>query len=232
MPKSSARALIILLGAFTSTPGMGVEQKSQAELEAWLNDDNEATLEILNGDKPVFLDENQTEIILHSKNLVIISMKSIDTGWVTIEQCHNHLDEIMKTQIEYQYKSMRNLRILSTSNIENAWIEENSVVLNNTQNDASICISVNAKIFYQEPDKTYTLVSGPYHRKVMDSYLPIHVSYAVKYPAEYLQYTGIHPEPRDKFKILLQPGKVAVDAYLTGKLTIEIQFKEITPIIK
>lgn len=206
---------------------MGIEQQSQAELEAWLNDDSETTQKNMHEDKPIFLDENQTEKILHSKNLVIITKESIDTGWVTIEQCHYNLDEIMETQIVYQYKSMRNLKILSTSNIENAWVEKNSVLLNNTKDDASICISVDAKIFYQKPNKTFTLVSGPYHRKVLDSYLPIHVSYAVKYPAKYLQYIGIKPDLKDKLRLLLQQGKVAVDTYFKGKLKIEMKFREI-----
>ena len=93
------------------------EEMSPAELDKWFEQDSDlATDEISEGELR-FLPEKPAKPALHSLNKLVISPSSIDDGWVSMSQCYQNLDPVSASEVVYQYKEMRNLKIVSYKNI-------------------------------------------------------------------------------------------------------------------
>lgn len=213
--------LCLILLAPTGTTAFTPEQ------EAWLEDDSEQRARDVNEGELTFLPGPPDPKALHSASRLAITARSIDTGWVDLEQCYRNLDAVPEMQVVYQYKQLRNLQLLSARNIGKAWLDGQSVQLEDVGHDATLCIRAQVRIFYQNPDRTFSLINGPFHRRFLDGYYPYHVTLRISYPATQLEFLTTHPPARPGFAIQQKNGEVSIDAWFEGILNTEVRFAQI-----
>lgn len=191
----------------------------------WLESDNEEKSLAINEGELQFLTDEKKDI-LHSDNVISIDASSIDTGWVSLKQCYRHLDKLPEVDITYQYRFMRQLVITSRKNIEKAIVNNQTISLENISDNAEICITAEVRVFYQNPDGSYSLVNGPYHRRFLDGYYPYHVSLQVNYPSQLLKLISTTPASQRGFLVKQQENRISVDTFFEGRLNTEIIFTE------
>lgn len=159
-----------------------------------------------------------------SDNRIIVTEASITDGWVHLDQCYSGLDAVPDAEVVYRYRDMRGLRIVATQNIGEATAGQRSVQLKDVRHDARLCIAAEVRILYVLPDGRRVLRNGPFHRKFLDGYFPLHVSLQVQYPASALRYLGISPQAQPGFAVAADDGRLRVDSWFAGELNIEISF--------
>ena len=211
--------LILLFIFYNNTHGF-----TEEELK-WLESDNEEKSFAVNEGQLEFLTDKRKNI-LHSDNIISIDSNSIDTGWVSLKQCYRHLDKLPEVDITYQYRFMQQLTIISRKNIEDAIINNQSISLKNISDNAEICITAEVRIFYQNPNGSYSLINGPYHRQFLDGYYPYHVSLQVNYPSQLLKLISTIPASQRGFLVKQQENRISIDTFFEGRLNTEIIFTE------
>ena len=245
MPDSNVRNVIMrfefitfvffLFSVFVA-PAMASEHLTQEQLEQWFNDelvsDEERALAVNEGDL-VFLSKLPEKAVHYSQNILTISKESLDNGWVHLVQCHVNLDAVAASQVVYRYKRMRNLSVESFEKIGRAWVEGNSVQMEDVQEGAKLCIQADVGILYSTSDekdrkgKGAVLRNGPFHRKFLDGYYPMHVSLEIKYPGALLRYENINPKAQPGFSVTAGKNTLTVDAWFEGELRTEVRFSKI-----
>lgn len=103
--------------------------------------------------------------IHHHQNRFRIDEDSLRSGWVSLSQCHDHLDAVPRAQITFREGLVRDLRVDSFSEIEEAWIEGAAVQLRNVKSGARLCLSAQTRALRHAGNGYYNLYSGPYMRK-------------------------------------------------------------------
>lgn len=197
------------------------------EQEAWLEDDSEQRARDVNEGELAFLPGPPDPAVLHSDSHLTITPQSLDTGWVDLEQCYRNLDAVPEMQVVYQYKQLRNLQLLSAKNIGKAWLEGQSVQMEDVGHDATLCIRAQVRIFYLNPDRTFRLVNGPFHRRFLDGYYPYRVTLRITYPAAQLEFLTTRPPAQPGFTVRHKRGEVAIEAWFEGILNTEVRFGQI-----
>lgn len=228
MKKQYPYAIWFFMSWLSASPGAAGADLSKEELEAWFEDDSRSapfSTDEVNEGKLALLTKPPEKPILHSDNRLSITETSLNDGWVGLYQCYNHLDAVKDAQVVYQYKAIRNLKVEKTRNIEKAWTEGQSVQLLNTQQGATLCVSAQVRILYKNADDSYTLKNGPYQRRFLDGYYPMHVSLAITYPSQHLTFVNSRPEDQPGFTVTSKSDEVLVDTWFEGKLFTEINFK-------
>lgn len=205
-------------------PLFASENMSAEELEKWFVEDTPATNKEVNSGQLLFLTSPPVKPALHSSNVFIIDNTSIEEGWVTLTQCYENLDAVPLTEVVFQYRFMRNLKIKSTKNIQQARVINQSVELKNIKKNARLCISAEVRNFYQNEDKTYSLINGPYHRKFLDGYFPYHLSMDIHFPRQ-LRFILSQPKQQKGFILNKQQNRIIIDAWFEGKLESELRFE-------
>ena len=199
--------------------------RSAEELEKWFMSD-EVTPPTESSDSHLtFISSPTDKPALHSINEITISPQSIKTGWVDLQQCYENLDPVPEMEVVYNYKNMRNLRIIKSKNIERAFIKGQSVQLENVLKNAQLCIRTEVRIFYKNKDGSYKLLNGPFHRKFLDGYFPFHLTLKINYPSTLLEFISSKPKPQFGFVIKHTNNTLLIDSYFTGKLYTKIIFK-------
>jgi hypothetical protein len=217
----------LLLACLTATHAEPV--LTPEEMEQWLEDDSEQrALEVSEGEL-VFLPSRPSRRdgrpLPHSHNVLLIDADSLETGWVALEQCHQGLDAVAEAQVVYRYRQMRGLRVVSVAHIGRAWVEGDSIQLQDVQRDARLCIHAQVRVFYSNPDGSFSLVNGPYHRKFLDGYYPYHVTLDVHFPEEQLRYLDMTPAVQPGLAVKKSAGRVVVEAWFEGELNTDIRFQ-------
>lgn len=215
---------VTLLALLAATPVLADEPMTVEELQRWFEDDSEARALAVNEGELVFLAEPPDKRVPHSHNTLTISAASMDSGWVGLTQCYDGLDPVAEMQVVYRYKQMRGLAVASTENIGRAWVEGDSVQLADVQHHARLCITAEIRVFHQNPDGSFSLVNGPYHRRFLDGYFPLHVTLAVRYPAARLRFVAMQPVPQPGLTLRQDAGRLTVDTWFEGMLNTEIRF--------
>ena len=194
------------------------------QLEKWFYEDAPTLEKEVNEGQLDFLEAVPTKPTLHSINFFIIDETSIDQGWVKLTQCYENLDAVPVAEVVYQYRFMRKLKIKSTKNILHAKVSGQSVQLEDIQKNARLCITAEVRNFYQNEDKSFSLVNGPYHRKFLDGYFPYHLSMEIQF-ANQLHFVNSSPQKQKGFDIKETKNKLKVDTLFEGKLNTEFRFK-------
>jgi hypothetical protein len=215
-------ALILLFLSFHICADEGMTPDEQ---EKWFNEDDSFSPAQINEGELKFLTKPPKKPVLHSLNVLTVSQDSIENGWVLLEQCYKHLDPVPDTAVVYRYKSMRGLRVTSKRNIETALVKGQSVQLSNITHNAELCIKAEVRIFYKNPNGTFSLVNGPFHRKFLDGYYPYHVTLKINYPSSLLKLIKTSPEAQAGFKIKESNNVIFIDSYFEGILNTEIIFQ-------
>lgn len=195
------------------------------EKERWLNAIDDADIAEKNIAKLKFIKPPSNSQPLHSTNKLIISQKSINDGWVDLHQCYRHLDKLPEVDITYYYRSIKNLTLISKKNIDSAILKDQSITLKNIKNNAKICVSAEVRIFYQNPDQSFSLVNGPYHRRFLDGFYPYHVTLNISYPESLLSFISSAPKQQEGFSVVHKTNGLLIDTYFEGILNTEIKFE-------
>lgn len=176
-----------------------------------------------------FLTEAPNDLPHLQSTHVILNEESLKTGWLRVRQCHYHLAPVNAMQVLFRRDRVRDIKILQADNIERAWVEGPSVQLTNVGKDAVVCIeSENRSLERNGADGTYEWTGGPYLRRFLDGYFPMHVKIAIDYPANALQVQSIEPAPL-RLRAVTVPGHVRMDALFEGRLVINVQFAPADP---
>jgi hypothetical protein len=191
----------------------------------WFDDDLEVRIAKVNGGDLVFLAEPPLEPVHHHHNRVILDPDSLDNGWVTLIQCHRNLDAVPRTQVLYHQTRTRELSILSYQNIEQAWVEGHTVQLADVEHGASLCIKARTRMLEFNEDGSFSLRGGPFMRRFLDGYYPMHVSMNIEVPREYLRFVDTRPESQQGFEVERTAEGVHIDTWFEGKLYTEVRFE-------
>lgn len=137
-------------------------------------------------------------------------------------QCHTDLDKVSASQIVYDPDHIRDLKVLSSQNIGSARVEGHTIQMKDIEAESEICISADKRALSFEKGKYY-LRLGPFMRRFLDGYYPMHVRIEVCYPA-FLQLVSTSPVEA------LQHSKgntsyADIDVWVVGKLNIELVFR-------
>lgn len=204
-----------------------VKASEQAEVEAWLDDDTEFRSLEVNEGKLSFIEAIADRKTLHSDSELIISDSSLTTGWVNFRQCYFNINPVAATDIVYQYKKIRNLKITSTKNIGEVQTDEQLLQLYDIKAEASVCVSAEINVI-EKSGNGYVINNGPYHLRFLDGYYPYHVTLSIIYPAELISVSEITPPPQPLFNVQTDAGQLTIDTWFVGVLTMQVYFENIT----
>jgi len=215
-------ALVLSLLSFHLCADEGMTPDEQ---EKWFNEDDSFSPDQISEGELKFLPEPPEKPVLHSLNVLTVSRDSIETGWILLEQCYKHLDAVPDAEVVYRYKSIRGLEVTSKRNIEAVLVKGQSVQLTNVTHKAELCVKAEVRIFYRNPNGTFSLINGPFHRKFLDGYYPFHVTLKINYPSYLLRYVATKPGAQAGFSVKQSENIVLVDSYFEGMLNTEIIFQ-------
>jgi hypothetical protein len=221
--------LIICCCVFAASV-MATEHMSSEQLEQWFNDelqsDEERALAVNEGVLE-FLIKPPEKAVHYSQNILTISQDSLNTGWVNLVQCHVNLDAVAASQVVYRYKRMRQLTVDSFEKMGKAWVEANSVQMEDVEKGAKLCIRADVGILYSNNDGSAVLKNGPFHRKFLDGYYPMHVSLEIRYPGALLKVESISPMAQPGFSVAQSKNTLTLDAWFEGELRTEVRFSKV-----
>ena len=216
--------LCAVLAAFNIDPVYAVVPTEQTPGDDWFNDDSDLSIEDVNEGELAFIAPITDKSILHSGSVLSITEKSLETGWVGLDQCYRNLDPVDKTDVVYRYKNIKQLKITDSGNIGEAKVDGQTIQLEDVSSSAYICVQAEVQILEKTSQDTFVLSNGPYYRGFLDGFYPYHVTVSISYPADRLKYTRISPAPQPLFEVIRRPGKLLVDTWFEGILQIDIKF--------
>lgn len=216
------RSLFVLAAVLASSLASSAEL-SQKEIDDWFNAPMESTANVNEGTL-VFLSQKPGKAVHHHHNTLTLNRDSLSNGWAALEQCHENIDQVPRAQIMFNLSKIKDLRITEYTNIEEAWIEGPSVQLKNVRSGARLCVAAQSRALTKTGTNTYTLKNGPFMRKFLDGYYPMHVSMTVKLASNGLTLEKVSPQEQPGFAVTKTPNEVNIDAWFEGRLQTEMQF--------
>lgn len=159
----------------------------------------------------------------HHHNAIIIDAESLDTGQVTLRQCHYHMDVFARVEVVFDAARVSDLRVLESDRIGRAWVEGASVQLEDVQADARLCIELRSRALWPV-DGGYELRNGPYMRKFLDGYYPMRVTMDVSYPATTLRFVDTVPAVQTGFTVRSADDQIHINAQFEGRLVTVVRF--------
>lgn len=171
-----------------------------------------------------FVDPAPSEDLYTQTKHITLSADSLASGWVASKQCHYRLDPVPALQVVFAPDRVRRLRIVQADNIGRARVEGSSVQLDQVGEAAVLCLVNESRVL--EPDVLtggYTLRLGPFMRRFLDGYFPLHIKLAIDYPPDRLRLTAIQPDELGRHARHL-PGSVRIDAIFEGRLDLSLHF--------
>ena len=194
------------------------------DMEDWLEQADDGRVQRVNEGSLEFIQDAQDRRVLQTRNWLTITPESLRNGWVALYQCQSNLDPVPAVEVVYRYHELRNLRVISTRNIERAWVEQNSVQMVQVQEGGEVCIEAEVQVLKSDGERGYALQSGPFHRRFLDGYYPVRLDYRIHWPADQLQLASVYPQVQEGFSVREQPGELHIDTLFEGKLTLVIRF--------
>ncbi len=213
-------ALLLLACAFNSP----ARDYTQQEMDDWFNAPPDPSAADVNEGELVFLARQPAKLVHHHHNVLTLNDQTVIDGWGELRQCHENLDRVPATQIVFREDRVRKLRIVSSHGIEKAWVEGATVQLKDVGPNAKICVALSSKVLYPQPDGTFHIANGPFMRKFLDGYYPMHVSMEVIVKSKKLKFYDITPNQQEGFKVSIKPKQVLFDAWFEGRLNTLIRF--------
>lgn len=173
-----------------------------------------------------FLDAAPAKAVHHHQNRIRIDEGSLVSGWVDLQQCHTHLDPVPRAQITFREGFVRDLKVASSTHIQQAWVEGATIQLVNVEPGARLCLSAHTRALRNTGNGYYSLTNGPYMRKFLDGYYPMRVTLEIDYPPQTLQLIDIAPPAQPGLKLDAARGVIRLDALFEGELRSLIQFEK------
>lgn len=157
-------------------------------------------------------------------NTIEINLQSLKDGWARSQQCHTNIDALDIVEITYNNKMTRNLTIMSSTNIGKTWVEAGNVELRNIKAHASVCVSYESRTLHFNNDDEVLLRTGPYMRRFLDGYYPVHVNLRVNYPCKDLRFLHGNFPPQAGYHLTVSDCIIDLDTLFEGKLISELSF--------
>ena len=173
----------------------------------------------------VFLQQPPAKAVHHHANRVMITRATLQNGWAHLEQCHKNLDPVAELQIVFNPKRIRKLVIRDTRNVGKAWVEGASIQLQDIKRDALICLSAETQSLESQGAGIYVLRSGPFMRRFLDGYYPMHVTFQVDYPDDITLLDAAHGD-QPGLQLTRDSHRIVLDAWFEGRLTTRFQFSD------
>lgn len=201
---------------------------TEEEMERWFNSDTldpprYEKVEVNNGEL-FFLGEKPDKPVHHHRNSLTIYQNSLEDGWVKLEQCHRNMDRVPRTQVVFNKDKVRDIRITKAVEIEKSWVEDNTVQLENIKTNAVLCIAAWSKALVKNAEGQFKLTNGPFMRKFLDGYFPIHVTIEVDFKATDLTLVKVEPAAQSGFKVTESAKTINMDAWFEGRLKTSLTF--------
>jgi len=205
------------------------QEVTEEALERWFEDDDAPQPYLKRGGSAQleFIAPITDRQIPYSHTQLSFSAHSMESGWVAIVQCHHGLDAVPDAEVVYRFEQMRGLLITEAHNIAEARVEGQSVQLRDVSRGGRLCVEMEAKLLKHEKSGKYRLRYGPYMRKFLDGYFPLHVALEVNYPAALLNFDTVTPEPDVGMLLKQKNGWLGLEAWFRGVLVIELQFSQV-----
>ena len=143
------------------------------------------------------------------------------TPWVAIEQCHEGLEPFPRVEVVYRYRRMRGLRVVGREGIAKAWVEGQSVQLEEVARGATLCVELEAAILHPDGSGGYRLHQGPYHRRFLDGWFPLRLTLTIGGGG--LRVTTMEPPPQPGLTFDRRGDKTVVEALFAGKLELDFR---------
>ena len=195
-----------------------------AETDSWAQARDDRDVSRVNEGELEFIAPVQDRPVLHADTRLNITARSLQTGWVDLQQCYRNLDAVDKTEIVYAYREIQALRVTRAENIKRFHAGPRGVELEGVVQGALVCLQARVRILRRLSDSTHTLRQGPYHRRFLDGYYPMRVSLDVTLKTDKLRFADISPDRGKGFKVWQGQNTVHYDAWFEGKLRTEIRF--------
>jgi len=209
----------------SATEGQEEIRVSKDDDDAWLEDDWEVRLRAVNEGELKFLEEPPDGRVLNTRNSLTLTPDSIQTGWVDLSQCQVNLDPLPSVEIVYRYKGIRNLRVISSRGIGSIEVTSHTVQLTDVVSGAEVCIRAEVRVLNKIRDAVYEIKSGPFHRRFLDGYFPVHLQYTLTYPAEAFALESVSPAAQAGFEHKIKTDNLEIDAWFEGKLTVTVRLR-------
>lgn len=213
--------MIVVLSARMNEP-VAAERDTPGFEDARFEDGWEERAEEVNEGELRILQPRTDSHEHHHHSRLKITQESLETGWVDMVQCHTNLDATSALQIVFTQGRVRDLHISSHSKIARAWVEKNTVQLENISPGSSVCLGLKTRALWVN-DKKIILKNGPFMRQFLDGYYPMRVSMQVEYPTEKIRFLGMKPEGIT-YRIDSN-GWLEIDVRFEGRLNTEISFE-------
>jgi hypothetical protein len=215
------RSIVPLL-ALVCLPALGAGNLTDEE---WLDGDAEQRALEVNEGALEFYSRPPATRVHHYDNRITITARSLVDGWVEMRQCHEHLDPVPRVQIVFSPSRLRDLRVISTRRIARAWVEGASVQLADVRRGARLCLQAKSRALSHGADGDYVLRNGPYMRRFLDGYYPMHVTMNVRLPAAGMTLARVSPRMQPGFRVRQQGRTIRLDAWFTGRLVTELHLR-------
>ncbi len=210
---------------------LAVSTATAQSMEDWAfpDDDLEARIAEVSDGELTLLDTEPDHPAHHHRNTIRISQRSLESGWVVLEQCHSDLDPVGALEIVYHPERIRQIHLLSTKNIAQARVEGPTVQLQGIEPSARLCLRAESRALAVLEDGRYQLRNGPFMRRFLDGYYPMRVSLEIRYPADLIKLASAKPLPGKAGSMQQTPGRIAWDSWFKGRLFTEFEFQRVQP---
>ena len=219
---STRRFLRLLLVSILC--GYNCYANADPDAEEWWSDGLEDQALMVNEGDLVFLPPQSQGRVHHHHNRMILHGSSLLDGWITLHQCHEKIDAVHEAQIVYHKGRIRNLSIESSRNIGRVWVEGHTIQLRDILHDAKLCITASSKALRSNSDGTYTLKNGPFMRRFLDGYYPMHVTMDIILPSNCLRVERTSPKRQTGFDVRQARDRLSIDTWFEGRLLTAITF--------
>jgi len=202
----SATTLILGFGNTSNSEAFEIERLTDDEItaaeRAWLESDssNENT-RMINEGKITAVDPSLTRSQYALFNKIHFLPDSLQSSQVDFTQCHKNLDAMNAIDIVYNAQTISNLQVQSSTHIGSYTTERDKIELKNIAQGAEICISGTTNLLsYDSQTQQWLLVRGPYMRKFLDGYYPMHLQEQIDLSATNLSLVDIRIEGNSTYQ--------------------------------
>jgi hypothetical protein len=215
----------LVLAAFLVVPAALAAARDDDDWPAWVDEEEALRQRIaaVNEGELSFLDSSPGRAVHHHDSRIRITESSLRDGWVVMEQCHQHLDRVTAAQIVFNPQRSRALRVVSFRNMDAAFVEANTVQLRGIRDASEVCVRAESLALHSDGADVYELQNGPFMRRFLDGYYPLHLSMRIDYPSSLL-LADHAPESQPGFSVTQVPGRLAVEALFEGRLHTRFRF--------
>jgi hypothetical protein len=180
--------------------------------DAWWQDQPQERALTVNEGELVFLRQPPAKAVHHHANRVMITRATLQNGWAHLEQCHENLDPVGELQIVFNPDRVRKLVIRKTRNVGRAFVEGATIQLRDIRHHALICLSAETHSLEPLGAGLYELRSGPFMRRFLDGYYPMHLTFEVDYPDD-VALVESTPNDQPGLEVLREPQRILLDAW-------------------